>query len=141
MFRYKSQHLRIVSIILLFIGLLVYTLFRSENIILFDWYKYFGVLKYIENIRSIISFRLPFHAASSLPYTLWVLSLGLFLLSIWQNMLTLKIKITLFLLNLILGVGVELLQINHIIYGTFDVIDIVYLVTGLFIYTLIIYKS
>lgn len=109
----------------LFLGGLVYLFFRSERLIMFEWLKSLGIKNGFDLLREnfvSINTYLPSWFIFSLPDALWVYSFTSAIILIWNN--ERKVAVTLLLIPLILGPGVELLQLLNLFKGTFDVIDL-----------------
>ena len=108
------------------IGGIIYTLFRSETIKLFSWYKYFGLNKIISNLRVRVSeyiYYIPKWVIFSLPDGLWVYSFTSALIIFWNNE---KSKLIIWLsIPFTSGVLIEILQGFNLFPGTFDIIDLI----------------
>ena len=123
----KRLWLILVSIVSLLIGFLIYIVYRSENLLMFDWFKNLKIYNLVMKIRETITIPIPKWAIFSLPYALWNFSLGTSLIAIWYRKMNNLIKICIILLVLLMGVVIELLQGIHLIRGTFDMNDFILL--------------
>jgi hypothetical protein len=107
------------------IGGIIYTLFRSETIKLFSWYKYFGLNNIISNLRVRVSeyiFYIPKWVIFSLPDGLWVYSFTSALILFWNNE---QSKLIIWLsIPFVMGIIIEILQGFNFFPGTFDLIDL-----------------
>lgn len=128
-----NLHLRTVIIhcvLPIALGGLLYILFRSTNLRMFDWVSAFGFDKIIFNVRSSIGeFKnsVPKWIYFSLPDGLWVYSFTSALLIIWRkNRRQARLWI---LVPFTLGVIIEILQLFHLFLGTFDILDLIFSIT------------
>lgn len=116
-----------ITIPLIF-GLLFYLMFRNNIIIL----SYFNRIYKIEfnSIRTIANnVYLPNFLKYSLTDAFWMYSLSFLLFYIWRDNNCLQKKITIF--NILIAITFEILQLIHIISGTFDLIDILMMVIAI----------
>ena len=112
-------------IIPLIIGLTIYTLFRSETIILFTWYKSMGLNNIVTDLRTGLyeySSYFPKWIIYSLPDGLWVYSFTSSMIIFW-NSEERKLKLWL-LIPFITGIIFEILQKLNLFPGTFDIVDL-----------------
>jgi len=136
----KQRHQLILSHLLsLSLGGLIYILFRSKNLILFNWIDSFNLP--LENIRSsTIKFGLllPDWFVFSLPDGLWLYSYLTLTLFIWGNRINTE-NIIWILLTPFIVIITEFGQLLNLFPGTFDFIDIVFYILGgilpIFLYT------
>lgn len=121
----------------LFIGGLLYILFRSSDLKMFQWLNFFGFKNLILQVRSYlceVKNGIPSWTYFSLPDALWVYSFTSSLLIYWHND---KKKYFWIVLPLSLGVFIEIVQYCKLFPGTFDFLDL--LLTSLsFIISLLI---
>lgn len=113
-------------IIPLFIGGVIYLLFRTENLKMFEWFEIMKLDLVVKNLRMLSlvrNFEYPYWIVFCLPNALWVYSLTAYLLLVWKNS---KGAIFWFLLGPAIGLSSELLQINGIFPGTFDSADLAF---------------
>lgn len=114
------------------LGGLIYILFRSPSILMFEWLDQINLSKYVLELRSYIdsySLILPNWFLYSLPDGLWLFSYISFLLIIWDNKVSKK-NIFWILLLPIIAVSSELAQFMEIIPGTFDIVDLIFYIAG-----------
>jgi len=133
----------IFSGITLTLGGLIYICFRSENLIMFQWFQFMGISKAINILRNSLSILyLPRIIIYSLPDALWLYSLTVFIAMIWINE-----RAYFFFWMIIcafLGLGHEIAQGLDILKGTFDYIDLFFLSASYsvaIIHSLLIIKS
>lgn len=114
-----------------FIGGLIYLLWRSPSLLMFSWVDATGLSDALFKVRELTSsFRssIPDFLLYSLPNALWVYSLTAFMVWYWYGSRS-HVKYFWFCVGPILGAGVEVGQFFILIPGTFDVVD---LITALF---------
>ena len=114
----------LLSIIIFFIGGLIYLAFRSESLLMFSWAKILGLESQIEHLRIIMQ---PYYPSSewmlfSLPDGLWVLSYVIMMAAVWKF----QIREHWIMIGLIPAIAIcsELLQALGLFSGTFDVSDL-----------------
>jgi len=132
---YRKYSNILISLLPIFIGGLIYTCFRNDNILFFSWFRFFNInysfLRQINIDNNIVSSFIIYN----LPHGLWVLS-GLLLL---KTFLKNENKILLFysILFIVISISFELLQFFGIRPGTFDILDLITIIVfsciGLFI--------
>ena len=107
-------------------GGLIYVLFRSESLNMFQWFNLLGIES------QILSYRTTFHglkclfpnwAYLSLPNALWVYSFTSILLIIWNDN---PFKYWIIFIPFTTGVLVEFLQLVKLFPGTFDYVDFIF---------------
>jgi hypothetical protein len=122
----KIKTILLNAILPLFIGGLIYLLFRSETLIMFDWIRFLGFkesLDFLRNDFNIIKSFIPNWVLFSLPDGLWVYSFSSAIIIIWND--NRKVLILLLTIPLIFGPVVELLQFLKLFKGTFDIKDLI----------------
>lgn len=116
------------AILALLVGLYIYTFLRPTSIRLFDFYGYVGVKQWFLAHRQLLAVHLPNEVIFSMPFALWHFALNISLLQVWRRELkTLSVRICFFSTLIATGVLVEFLQLFHIMRGTFDWNDLMYL--------------
>ena len=114
------------------IGGLIYILFRSEELLMFTWFKTAGVYNSIIEIRDYSNtIYLPNWIIHSLPDGIWIYSLTSFMILIWGPKIDGMQSIWLFI-GPILGIGAELGQYLKIVPGTYDMIDLLFCIIASF---------
>lgn len=118
---------RIICFVLipLLIGGIIYILFRSDNLTMFNWFNTLGLATIIDMWRqtTIGHINLPAYLVFSVPDALWIFAFTNLMLIIWQDRLS-KNSIFWIMLAPTIGIFSELGQIFKIIPGTFDIIDL-----------------
>ncbi len=118
----------------LFIGGYIYIVFRNKNLRFFNYFEKIGCLDYINTIRLInnpYKGFFPNWFFYSLPDGLWVYSFTSFYIIIWNGRIA-KMQYWL-LLPVIFGCLAELAQAIKIFEGTYDPIDLLFLVSAFII--------
>ena len=108
----------------LFLGGIMYILFRSSGLRMFHWFSILGLDSLIYSLRSIFSpFKnyLPYWTYCSLPDGLWVYASTVALLVFWNGKLTFWV-----ILPFLSGLFVEIAQGLHFFPGTFDTLDVLF---------------
>ena len=112
----------------IFLGGLIYTLFRGKNILLFKWYEDVGIFEIIMQIRIYFNpndMVVSNFLTQNLPDGLWVFSFTSCLLLIWERSASKQKKIY-FFIPIFLSILSEFLQLLNIVNGTFDWWDILF---------------
>jgi hypothetical protein len=138
----KTKQLLIGHAATLCCGSLIYILFRSSSLKMFIWFERINILSVIKNFRNFTSTYsniLPNFILYSLPDGLWLFSYVSLVLYLWKNELKSENIFWIFSVPLISIIS-ELGQINKIIPGTFDIIDLLMYLLGT-ILPFIIYKK
>lgn len=116
----------------LFIGGLIYVLFRSYSLTMFIWFDVLGLSNIIESARNIslqYSGTLPSWVLYSLPDGLWIFSYVCLTTLIWFDS-SIKKLLTWVLIIPIVAILSEVGQLSTFIPGTFDIIDILFYLLG-----------
>lgn len=108
----------------IFIGSMIYVLFREKNLLMFEWFNYFRLDFIIDFLRNnFYKYRtyVPKSVLFSLPDALWVYSFTMFLSIYSKNRIILS---AIFVGSII----TEILQLWFVV-GTFDIYDVIYMFT------------
>ena len=108
----------------IFIGSMIYVLFREKNLLMFEWFNYFRLDFIIDFLRNnFYKYRtyIPKSVLFSLPDALWVYSFTMFLSIYSKNRIILS---AIFVGSII----TEILQLWFVV-GTFDIYDVIYMFT------------
>ena len=112
------------SISSLFIGGMIYLLFRTNGMIMFNWFDSIGLGGLLNELRGqFSSSNLPDFVIYSLPNSLWVFSGVLAISIIWQT--DNKEKSIWIIVFLSISFLSEFAQLLKLIPGTFDIMDII----------------
>ena len=125
----------------LLLGGFIYISFRSDTLIMFNWFNELKLNTLIIGLREYtIPFKnyLPQWVIFSLPDGLWIFSSTSIMLLLWNNKLNIKTIIWILLIPLY-AFSIEILQLCQLYPGTFDIIDIILYISGivtpLYLYT------
>jgi hypothetical protein len=122
-----------LSLFPLLIGGFIYILFRSDVLLMFEWLEKLNIIDEIYSIRKNtlpLKSKLPNWFLFSLPDGLWIFSYVSLILLVWDNKLN---NSSIFWILIIPGLAVlsEILQFFDICSGTFDVMDLIFYISGL----------
>ena len=108
-------------------GGLIYTLFRVDTLLVFKMYEFLQVDGFIDYVRSYtMLWEIPDFVKYSLPDGLWVYAFTYFIVSLWKFDGSRGGEKYIFMTTpLLLGAGVELVQLYFKSIGTFDFRDLV----------------
>ncbi|HWK24580.1 MAG TPA: hypothetical protein VNS08_16245 [Ureibacillus sp.] len=108
------------------IGGTIYTLFRVDNLLVFQMYEILQIDGLIDSFREhSLVLEIPSFVKYSLPDGLWVYAFTYFLVSLWKYEENAgKEKYLIMIVPLWLGVGGEIMQIFFSQIGTFDFQDL-----------------
>lgn len=109
------------------IGAMIYVLFRSTSLLVFDWLKTLGLLQLNLHLREMCSgIRLPDWLLYSLPDGLWVYAVTSWMILIWAS----KPPLPWLLVGVALGFGGEIGQFIGIVPGTYQHLDLIFYALG-----------
>ena len=106
----------------IFVGSMIYILFREKELLMFNWFNYLKLNFIIDFLRNnFYEYRIyiPKSILFSLPDALWVYSFTMFLSIYLKNKIILS---TVFIGSIIM----EILQLWFVA-GTFDIYDVIYM--------------
>lgn len=132
----------IIAILTMIIGGLIYILFRTQTLIMFDWFKILLLEEHIENIRlttMTYSENLPDWLLFSFPDGLWLFSYITLILVVWKNQIN-KHSIIWILVVPFYAIILEIGQLLDYWKGTFDFNDLLFYSMGI-ISPFIIYNN
>jgi len=117
----------------LLVGGLIYLLFRTSSLKMFEWYNTIGLGTFTNKLRVLtlpFAYKIPDWILYSLPDGLWIFSYISLILFIWQNKIS---KNSLFWILLIpfIAISSEIGQLFRIVPGTFDLTDIILYLIGI----------
>lgn len=124
----KNKTFQIILHVLLpiFVGGLIYLLFRSKSLIMFNWFDTIGILDFIQMFRNYfigIKEIVPKWINYSLPDALWVYSFTSTILLFESNWKVLKFWL---LVPFLFGPLIEIFQLFRLFPGTFDLLDLLF---------------
>lgn len=127
----KNRRLGLVfCLTCLCVGTLIYAGTRPESIYLNQWISQIGEGKVLLFLQGILQkVQLPEWTIYSLPDALWMLGLTMVILTIWDFRLH-KTSIPWIALGIATGLIFEISQGFHIVGGTFDTVDLIFILMG-----------
>jgi len=112
------------SVIPVFIGGMIYIIYRPDSLIMFNWFKSLGLLNYINELRKSFNYPISQLVIYNLPNGFWCYSITYLMIVIWKNKITKQSFLWIFS-GLFIGIFTEFAQLFHFIKGTFDFVDII----------------
>lgn len=114
----------LLSLVILFIGGLIYVVYRSKSLLMFDWFNSIGLSNIIDRLRNLFQGDGIFGWVKySLPDGLWIFSYLFILDAIWDGERNVISMIFLWGLPIV-SILSEFLQLYGILPGVFDWIDL-----------------
>lgn len=138
----KVKQFYIGHLFTLLSGSLLYILFRTSNLKMFNWFEKLNILSFINTLRdstTIYTDYLPNIILYSLPDGLWLFSYVSLVLFLWKNEIRNENLFWIFIVPII-SIFSELGQLIKIVPGTFDLADLVMYLSGT-ILPFIIYRK
>jgi len=126
-----------IGIVALIIGGLLYIGYRSDCLLMFDWFQNLGLSNVINSFRAETNGQSVYEwVRNSLPAGLWLFSYMFIIDSVWGKE---KNHISMFFLYLLPTVAIvsELMQYIKILPGTFDMLDMLSYILAVLLYLLI----
>ncbi len=115
------------------IGGLIYLTFRVDTLKMFTWLDKIGIPSFFNFLRKnefLQSLNIPNWVKYSLPDALWIFSFTYLMLLIWQFKITWSNALWIFIAP-ITGLYIEIGQLFKIIPGTFDIVDLLFMIIAL----------
>lgn len=122
------------GVIFLVIGCMIYLLFRSKSLNIYQWCSYLALSDIIDSLRESLRIIEPYDwIRYSLPDGLYCASYLLIIDAIWHHE---KGKVKILVLSIVpfVTIGSEILQFFGIVKGTFDIVDLLFYVMPVLIY-------
>jgi len=123
----------LITVIPLIFGGLIYLTYRVETLKMFRWFDNIGASDFINIIRENEFLRantLPQWIKFSLPDALWIFSFTYFMMTIWKFKINRSSAFWIFLAPTI-GLFSEIGQLIGLIPGTFDLVDLIFLIIAM----------
>ena len=122
-------------VLTMLVGGVIYVLFRSDTLLMFRWFEFFKLDKLIYSLREYTFYYrkyIPENVLFSLPDCLWVYSFTMFLSFYLKNIFLIMIPC----------IGSVLTEIGQLWFvpGTFDILDILYMLAATGIALFFIYR-
>lgn len=137
----KETYTRIIKatigVVALIIGGLIYILYRSDSLLMFDWFHKLGLSNFIDAIR-IDTNKLNLYGwvKNSMPAGLWLFSYMFVIDSIWGKEKNAVYNCFLYVLPII-AMSSELMQYFKFISGTFDIMDLLSYILAVLVFKII----
>lgn len=127
----KGSYIFINILLPICLGFLIYILYRSDNLRLYRWFADIGILNnpMLENqnfIKYYLDINLPSWVKFSLPGGLWIYAFTATMIFIWFT----KINLFWLAIPICLGISLELMQLLDVCAGSYDSVDIIFLILG-----------
>ena len=136
----KKTQIRIakvtIGVVTLIIGGLIYIIYRSETLLMFDWFRILGISRYIDKLRATDYQNIYEWVKNSLPAGLWLFSYMFIIDSVWEKDKCIAYKFYIYVLP-VLAVLSEFMQYIKILPGTFDINDLLSYFFAILLYLLI----
>lgn len=137
----NEDKIRIVEFITAFVALaiggLIYVLYRSDNLLMFEWFQRIGISNIIRDMRENTETQnLYGWVKNSMPAGLWLLSYLFVIDSIWWREKHTIYYIFIYVLPF-LAICSEFLQFFGIMPGTFDISDLLSYVLAFLLFIII----
>ena len=149
---FKNQHISIlnlrfcnwkriikvlIAIITLFIGGLIYVIYRSNELLMFNWFNCLGLNSVVMQLRDRFSHLiLSEWVRYNLPAGLWLFSYMFIIDSIWNDNNGPIYRCFIIILPLV-SLTSEIMQFYKIMPGTFDIIDIIGYVLAIILFIIL----
>lgn len=119
------------------LGGLIYIQYRTDSLLMFDWFHGLGLTDYIENLRNNAQMPNVYGWVKyNMPAGLWVFAYMFVIDSIWGKDKNNVYMFFLFVLPL-LAIASELMQYVGMLPGTFDFMDLLSYVSSIFLFIII----
>ena len=122
----KNNELKYIfhSILPILIGGLIYIIFRTKSLIMFQWFSYLSLDRIVESFRTFGAINLPDWAIYSLPDALWIYSFTITMIILWNFKID-KNNWYWILFAPVFGISLEIAQLFGL-KGYFDIIDLLF---------------
>ena len=133
--REKSFYLILEAVIPVFIGGLIYILFRTDSLLMYRWFEQVNLSGYVYALRESINLVNAGHfktLINTLPGGLWAFSYTAFMLFIWSYEINSR-NIFYFIFIPAVAILSEYLQFIGTVSGTFDILDVFSYAAGAFL--------
>ena len=123
-----------MAIAALSIGGFIYLIYRSENLLMFDWFADLGLNDTILKLRDVFGqINLWDWTVYNMPGALWLFSYLFLIDSIWEDNNSYSFKCFIMILP-VAAIVSELLQFFKIFPGTFDILDVFSYILSILLY-------
>lgn len=123
-----------LAIVLLIFGGFIYVVFRSEDLLMFNWFRSLGLNSVVIKLRDSYGL-MNIHdwVKYNIPAGLWLFSYMLIIDSIWENGYNSTYKFFITILP-VFAIISEVMQFFQILPGTFDIMDMIIYVFAIFLF-------
>ncbi len=119
-----------LMLIPLIFGSFVYVLFRSEKLLMFQWFQFLNINDFIQSIRiSNMDSVFPDWFLYNLPDGLWILSYVLISIEVWNRKINAQSAFWILMIPFV-AILSEMLQYFNMLVGTFDILDLTFYILG-----------
>ena len=126
-----------IGVAVLTVGSLTYIRYRSESLLMFDWFRDIGLAEYIDNFRNKAEMPNMYGWVKyNMPAGLWLFAYMFVIDSIWGKDKNNVYMYFLYALPL-LAIVSEFMQYVGMLSGTFDFMDLLSYVSSIFLFILI----
>lgn len=124
----------ILGLIPVILGGIIYMTYRADSLLMFKWFRnqvqINSLITFLRTNFTLQNLKIPNWAKYSLPDALWILSFTYLILLIWDFKIN-KQSIMWISFPPLIGLFSELGQLIHIIPGTFDITDLIFLIIAI----------
>lgn len=126
-----------IGITALIVGGLLYVIFRSKSLLMFEWFRMMGFSEMVENLRgNYDGLSMYGWIRESMPAGLWLFSYLFIIDSLWGKDRNLVYHLFIFVLPVI-AICSEFMQLFGMLPGTFDYMDLISYAIAILIFILI----
>lgn len=126
-----------IGLVALTIGGLIYIRYRSESLLMFDWFHNLGLTDFIEDFRSNSDIPNVYGWVKyNLPAGLWLFAYMFVIDAVWGKDKNLVSMYFLYVLPL-LAVASEFMQLVGLLPGTFDFMDLISYMSAILLFVII----
>jgi len=131
----------LASALSMLLGGIIYLLWRPQTLVMFSWCKKLGVYGIVQQMRVALDFLkdiLPVWFIYSLPQALWCFSGLCCIHAIWNRKAGERFWIAVVFLFCL---SVEVLQMFHVVSGSFDTVDLLFIIVFYCLFELLIFQG
>ncbi len=126
--QFKFIKFNVLVLLPITIGGCIYIFCRKDSLLMFKWLDFIGILNFTKKIRESIELsNIPSWFIYSLPDALWLFSFTSIMLFLWGKSICLNSTFWILLPSFI-GLFAEIGQALNFVPGTYDIIDLIFLI-------------
>lgn len=126
-----------IGVTALIVGGLLYVIYRTKSLLMFEWFRMIGLSEMVENLRGEYDgLNLYGWVRNSMPAGLWLFSYLFIIDSLWGKDRNPVYHLFIFVLPVI-AIGSEFMQLFGMLPGTFDYMDLISYTVAILIFILI----